>query len=76
MVEIIKEPFKRITYTDAIDILIKENKGFKYPVEWGADLQTEHEKFLTEIFQTAVIVTDYPETIKAFYMKSNGKCIG
>ncbi|MAX67843.1 MAG: asparagine--tRNA ligase [Bacteriovoracaceae bacterium] len=64
--------FKQITYTEAVDILIKSNKSFDYPVEWGADLQTEHERYLTdEYYKGPVIVTDYPKGIKAFYMKQN-----
>ena len=67
-----KTPFKKITYTEAVDILLKSNKKFEYKVEWGADLQTEHERFLTdEHFNGPVIVTDYPRDIKAFYMKQN-----
>ena len=67
-----KTPFKKITYTEAVDILLKSNKKFEYKVEWGADLQTEHERFLTdEHFKGPVIVTDYPRDIKAFYMKQN-----
>ena len=65
-------PFQKITYTEAIDILLKSGKKFEYKVEWGADLQTEHERFLTdEHFNGPVIVTDYPKAIKAFYMKQN-----
>ena len=65
-------PFKQITYTDAIDILINSGRKFDYPVQWGLDLQTEHERFLTdEHFKGPVIVTDYPKEIKAFYMKQN-----
>ena len=64
--------FGRITYTEAVEILEKHNSEFKYPVHWGSDLQTEHERFLTEqIFQRPVFVTDYPKEIKAFYMKLN-----
>lgn len=65
-------PFEKITYTQAVDILKNSGKKFEYPVEWGADLQTEHERFLTdEHFKGPVIVTDYPKKIKAFYMKQN-----
>jgi asparaginyl-tRNA synthetase len=65
-------PFKKITYTEAIDILLNCSKKFDYKVEWGVDLQTEHERFLTdEHFNGPVIVTDYPKDIKAFYMKQN-----
>ncbi|MBT4790797.1 MAG: asparagine--tRNA ligase [Halobacteriovoraceae bacterium] len=64
--------FKKITYTKAIEILTKTTKKFEFKVEWGIDLQTEHEKYLTdEHFKGPVIVTDYPKTIKAFYMKQN-----
>ncbi len=69
---IIKEKFERITYTEAIKILKDSKKEFEYPVEWGVNLQAEHEKFLTEVvFKKPVIVTDYPKEIKAFYMKLN-----
>lgn len=65
-------PFKKITYTEAVEILQNCKKKFEYKVEWGADLQTEHERFLTdEHFNGPVIVTDYPRDIKAFYMKQN-----
>lgn len=64
--------FGRITYTDAIDILAKNNDNFDYKVSWGCDLQTEHERYLTEeVFKRPVFVTDYPKDIKAFYMKLN-----
>ncbi|MFU0832809.1 MAG: Asparagine--tRNA ligase [Oscillospiraceae bacterium] len=64
--------FARVSYTDAIEILKKANSKFEYPVQWGADLQTEHERFLTEkVFQKPVFVTDYPKEIKAFYMRLN-----
>ena len=64
--------FGRITYTDAIKILEEHNSEFEFPVHWGSDLQTEHERFLTEqIFKRPVFVTDYPKEIKAFYMKLN-----
>lgn len=64
--------FGRITYTDAIAELEKHNDKFDYKVSWGVDLQTEHERFLTEeIFKRPVFVTDYPKEIKAFYMKQN-----
>ena len=65
-------PFKKITYTEAIEILKSCGKDFEYSPDWGCDLQTEHERFLTdEHFQGPVIVTDYPKDIKAFYMKQN-----
>lgn len=64
--------FVRITYTEAVDILTKEKNRFEYPVAWGKDLQTEHERYLTEvIFKKPVFVTDYPKEIKAFYMRQN-----
>lgn len=69
---ILHKPFSRISYTDAIDVLQKSGKKFDYPVEWGIDLQTEHERYLAEqYFQSPVYVTDYPKDIKAFYMKLN-----
>lgn len=64
--------FKRITYTEAIDILEKSGVSFEFPVKWGIDLQSEHERYITEQhFKGPVIVTDYPKEIKAFYMKVN-----
>ena len=64
--------FERITYTEAVDILTKSEKEFEYPVKWGVDLQTEHERFLTEeVFKKPVFVIDYPKDIKAFYMRLN-----
>ncbi|NBI05385.1 asparagine--tRNA ligase [Senegalia massiliensis] len=64
--------FERITYTEAIDILEKSNEKFEYEVKWGIDLQTEHERYLTEkVFDKPVFVTDYPKDIKAFYMRLN-----
>ncbi len=64
--------FGRVTYTEAIELLKKNNDKFEYKVEWGSDLQTEHERYLTEeIFKRPVFVTDYPKEIKAFYMKLN-----
>ncbi len=64
--------FARVTYTEAIDILAKNNDKFDYKVSWGCDLQTEHERYLTEqVFKRPVFVTDYPKDIKAFYMKMN-----
>ena len=69
---IISCDFGRITYTEAISILEKVSDRFVYPVKWGMDLQTEHERYLTEeVFQKPVFVTDYPMDIKAFYMKQN-----
>ena len=64
--------FGRITYTEAVELLKQHNDEFEYKVEWGTDLQTEHERFLTEqIFKKPVFVTDYPKEIKAFYMRLN-----
>ena len=64
--------FKRMTYTEAIEILKKSDKKFDYPVEWGIDLQTEHERYLSEeVVKGPVFLTDYPEAIKAFYMRLN-----
>lgn len=64
--------FARVTYTEAVELLKKHNEEFDYKVSWGADLQTEHERYLTEtIFKKPVFVTDYPKEIKAFYMKMN-----
>ena len=64
--------FARVSYTEAIEILKPHNDSFQYPVEWGSDLQTEHERFLTEqIYKKPVFVTDYPKEIKSFYMRVN-----
>ena len=64
--------FARVTYTEAVELLKKNNDKFEYKVEWGCDLQTEHERYLTEqIFKKPVFVTDYPKEIKAFYMRLN-----
>jgi len=64
--------FGRVTYTEAVELLKKSGKEFQYPVEWGIDLQTEHERYMTEeIFKKPVFVTDYPKDIKAFYMRMN-----
>ncbi len=69
---ILNNDFGRITYTEAVALLEKHNDKFEYPVSWGCDLQTEHERFLTEqVFKKPVFVTDYPKDIKAFYMKLN-----
>ncbi len=69
---VVNSDFGRVTYTDAIDILKQHNDEFEYKVEWGCDLQTEHERYLTEkVFKRPVFVTDYPKEIKAFYMKLN-----
>ena len=64
--------YRRVTYTEAVDLLIKSGENFKYPVEWGIDLQTEHERYLTEkVFKCPIFVTDYPKEIKSFYMRLN-----
>ena len=69
---IVNSDFGRVTYTEAVDLLLKSGKKFQYPVEWGIDLQTEHERYLTEeIFKKPLFVTDYPKDIKAFYMRLN-----
>ena len=69
---ILNNEFGRVTYTEAVDLLMKSGHTFEYPVEWGIDLQTEHERYLTEqIFKKPVFVTDYPVEIKAFYMRLN-----
>ena len=69
---IVNSDFGRVTYTEAVDLLLKSGKEFQYPVEWGIDLQTEHERYLTEeIFKKPIFVTDYPKDIKAFYMRLN-----
>lgn len=67
---IINNEFERLTYSDAIELLKKSDKTFEYPVEWGLDLQSEHERYLAEdLFKKPTIVTDYPTQIKAFYMR-------
>ena len=69
---VVNSDFGRITYTEAVEMLMKNNDKFDYKVFWGCDLQTEHERYLTEeIFKRPVFVTDYPKEIKAFYMKLN-----
>ncbi|NLL71140.1 MAG: asparagine--tRNA ligase [Epulopiscium sp.] len=69
---VVQSDFARITYTEAMEILVREKDRFEYPVEWGSDLQTEHERYLTEqVFKKPVFVTDYPKEIKAFYMRLN-----
>lgn len=69
---VVEAQFHRITYTEAIDALTSSGRAFDFPVSWGCDLQSEHEKFLTEeVYNGPVIVTDYPKEIKAFYMKLN-----
>lgn len=69
---IVNSDFERITYTEAVEILKKSGEEFQYPVEWGMDLQTEHERYITEkVYKKPVFVTDYPKEIKAFYMRLN-----
>ncbi len=69
---VVSSDFGRVSYTEAIDILEKSGEKFEYPVSWGCDLQTEHERYLTEKhFKKPIFVTDYPKEIKAFYMREN-----
>ncbi|MBO4941506.1 MAG: asparagine--tRNA ligase [Clostridia bacterium] len=69
---ILENEFGHVTYTEAVEILKNSGKEFEYPVKWGIDLQTEHERYLTEeVFKKPVFVTDYPKEIKAFYMRLN-----
>ena len=69
---VLNSEFSHISYTEAVEILMKNNDNFDYKVSWGTDLQTEHERFLTEqVFKRPLFVTDYPKDIKAFYMKLN-----
>ena len=70
--QLVSTPFGRVSYTEAVEILQKFNDGFDYKVSWGCDLQTEHERCLTEkVFKKPVFVTDYPKEIKSFYMRLN-----
>ncbi|EPZ59213.1 asparagine--tRNA ligase [[Clostridium] sordellii ATCC 9714] len=69
---VVNSEFTRITYTKAVEMLQESGHDFEYPVQWGDDLQTEHERYLTEqVFKAPVFVTDYPKDIKAFYMRMN-----
>ncbi|CAA7600473.1 Asparagine-tRNA ligase [Acididesulfobacillus acetoxydans] len=69
---VVKSDFGHLTYSEAIEILRKSGNKFEYPIEWGRDLQTEHERYLTEqVFKKPLFVTDYPAAIKAFYMRLN-----
>lgn len=69
---IVNSSFERVTYTEAVEILQKSGKEFQYPVEWGLELQTEHERYLTEeVYKKPIFVTDYPKDCKAFYMRLN-----
>jgi asparaginyl-tRNA synthetase len=70
--QIVDTPFERASYTYAVRVLEKSTKKFEFPVKWGLDLQSEHERFLAEeYFSKPVIITDYPKEIKAFYMRAN-----
>ncbi len=70
--KLVASDFKRVTYSEAVEQLLAADKTFEYPVKWGVDLQTEHERYLTEeIYQQPIFVTDYPKDIKAFYMRLN-----
>ncbi|MCH3908510.1 MAG: asparagine--tRNA ligase [Sphaerochaeta sp.] len=72
LTHVVETPFAHMTYTDAIKELVPHNAEFEFPVHWGSDIQTEHERFLTEqVCKSPVIVTDYPKEIKSFYMKQN-----
>lgn len=69
---VVDSPFKRIDYTEAVDVLTKSGKTWEFPVVWGSDLQTEHERYLTEeVFKLPVVVMNYPKEIKSFYMRQN-----
>lgn len=69
---LVNSDYEKVTYTDAVELLKKSSAEFKYPVEWGCDLQTEHERYLTEqIFKKPIFVVDYPKEIKSFYMRLN-----
>ncbi|KAL3140446.1 hypothetical protein ABBQ38_004705 [Trebouxia sp. C0009 RCD-2024] len=71
--DVVHKPFARLTYTDAVELLLKAKVKFEFPVQWGSDLQSEHERYLTEkeFDGTPLFVTDYPKDIKAFYMRLN-----
>lgn len=72
LLNVVNSDFARVSYTEAIDLLIQSGQQFEYPVKWGVDLQTEHERYLTEqIYKKPVFVIDYPKEIKAFYMRLN-----
>lgn len=72
LINLVNSEFREVTYTEAVEILMKNNDKFQYKVEWGIDLQTEHERFLTEqVFNAPIFVTNYPKDIKAFYMRMN-----
>ncbi|XP_024996325.1 asparagine--tRNA ligase, chloroplastic/mitochondrial isoform X1 [Cynara cardunculus var. scolymus] len=71
--DVVEKSFVRLTYTDAVELLLKSKKKFEFPVKWGCDLQSEHERYITEeaFCGCPVIITDYPKDIKAFYMRQN-----
>ena len=70
--KVVNTKFKRMTYTEAVDLLLNSGQKFEFPVEWGSDLQSEHERYITEqVVGGPVVVTDYPKEIKAFYMRLN-----
>ena len=72
LTNVVENKFERVSYTQAIDILLKANEKFIFPVKWGVDLQSEHEKYITEkVYKKPVFLTDYPKEIKAFYMRLN-----
>lgn len=72
LTHVLETPFEHVTYTEAVRLLEQSGETFQYPVHWGMDLQTEHERYLTEhTFKKPVVVTDYPKAIKAFYMREN-----
>jgi asparaginyl-tRNA synthetase len=69
---IVETPFERLTYTEAVEILERSGESFEFPVKWGSDLQSEHERYLAEQHvKKPIVVTDYPASIKAFYMYLN-----
>jgi asparaginyl-tRNA synthetase len=72
LTHVLETPFQHVPYTEAVKLLEKSGESFQYPVQWGMDLQTEHERYLTEqTFKQPIVVTDYPKKIKAFYMREN-----
>jgi asparaginyl-tRNA synthetase len=69
---VLKTPFKRLPYTEAVDVLVRSDRTWEFPVAWGKDLQSEHERYLAEEhFKCPVILHDYPRTLKPFYMRCN-----
>ena len=69
---VVNNDFQHVSYTEAVECIVKSNKKWEYPVQWGSDLQSEHERYLCEeVFNKPVVVTDYPKEIKAFYMREN-----